>query len=83
MSQDNPRPVRSLSRPLPCVLHPQHTKKWGKTPGVLKDQVCSPGGTTIAAVEALEQNGFRAAAMSAVVAATTRSIEMRDGSKQK
>ncbi|CAN0586798.1 unnamed protein product, partial [Ectocarpus sp. 12 AP-2014] len=37
------------------------------------DNVCSPGGTTICAVEALEKNGFRAAAISAVVAATNKS----------
>lgn len=49
--------------------------------GVLKDQVCSPGGTTIAAVEALEKNGFRAAAMAAVVAATTKSLDMRSAKK--
>jgi pyrroline-5-carboxylate reductase len=42
-------------------------------PGVLKDGVCSPGGTTIDAVAALEARGFRGSVMQAVVVAADRS----------
>merc|ERR1712146_291339 len=50
--------------------------KTGQHPGALKDQVTSPGGTTIAAVESLEQNGFRYAAISAVNAAANKSKDL-------
>ena len=48
-----------------------------KHPGELKDAVCSPGGTTIAGVHALEDCGFRAAAMNAVTAAYERTLELK------
>ena len=42
--------------------------KSGKHPAALKDEICSPGGTTIEAVKALENGGFRAAVIDAVAA---------------
>lgn len=49
----------------------------GKHPGALKDAVCSPGGTTIAGVHALEDGGFRAAAMNAVTSAYKRTLDLK------
>lgn len=46
-------------------------------PADLKDAVCSPGGTTIAGVHALENAGFRGATMDAVAAAYKRTLELK------
>lgn len=48
----------------------------GLHPGQLKDQVTSPGGTTIAAIHALEDKAFRSAVMDAVRVAARRSREL-------
>ena len=48
----------------------------GEHPSVLKDRVASPGGTTIAGLQALETGGLRGTLMAAVDAATRRSIEL-------
>jgi pyrroline-5-carboxylate reductase len=49
----------------------------GDHPALLRDQVTSPGGTTIAGLEELESGGLRSALISAVRAATERSRQLR------
>lgn len=48
----------------------------GKHPGELKDQVCSPAGTTIEAVGVLEKDGFRYAVIDAMDACAKKSKEL-------
>ncbi len=48
----------------------------GEHPAVLKAQVCSPAGTTIAGVRQLEAGGVRKAFFDAIDAACTRSVEL-------
>lgn len=50
----------------------------GKHPAELKDAVCSPNGTTIAGIYALEKAGIRAGFMDAIEVATKRSKEFRN-----
>lgn len=48
----------------------------GKHPGQLKDEVCSPGGTTIEAVASFEESGLRSAVITAMRRCTQKSKEM-------
>ncbi|MCR4821385.1 MAG: pyrroline-5-carboxylate reductase [Treponema sp.] len=48
----------------------------GSHPAALKDMVCSPAGTTIEGVAALEKNNFRNAVIEAVTAACDRSLAL-------
>lgn len=52
----------------------------GEHPALLREKVTSPGGTTIAGLQALEVGSFRGTVMNAVNAATARSVEL--GKKQ-
>ena len=51
-------------------------KQSGKHPGQLKDEVCSPGGSTIEGVETLEAGRFRAAVSSAVINAYKKTVDL-------
>lgn len=48
----------------------------GEHPAKLKDDVCSPGGTTIEAIYTLEKNNFRASIISAMESCTNKTIAM-------
>ncbi len=54
----------------------------GLHPAILRDQVTTPGGTTIAAIHELEERGLRAMLISAVATATERSKMLRQSSSQ-
>ena len=54
----------------------QLVEQTGRHPAELKDMVTSPGGTTIAALRAMESGGFRAAILDGVIAAFDKSVEL-------
>jgi pyrroline-5-carboxylate reductase len=53
----------------------------GEDPAVLRERVCSPGGTTLAGLAELERHGLRAAWIDAVAAATRRAVELGHSAK--
>ena len=53
-------------------------KETGLHPAVLRDQVVTPAGTTIAGLHELEKHGIRAMLMDAVSAGTIRSQQLRE-----
>jgi pyrroline-5-carboxylate reductase len=54
-------------------------RKTGKHPAELREMVASPGGTTMAAIEVLEERGLRHTIMAAVRAASERATELGKG----
>ncbi len=52
-------------------------KTSGKHPGLLKDEVTSPGGTTIAGIHALEKKAFRGAVIDCVKAAYEKTLKLK------
>jgi len=53
-------------------------RETGHHPAVLRDQVITPGGTTIAAIHELEKHGLRSMLISAIETATKRSLHIAD-----
>ena len=57
----------------------QMVESTGHDPAQLRDQVTSPGGTTLHGLQQIEKLGFRESVLAAVKAATLRSIELSGG----
>ena len=72
-----PREKARLYAAQMCKGNAMLAMEGGEHTGTMKDAICSPGGTTIAGVRALEKGGFRSAAMEAVIAAYEKTTALR------
>ena len=71
-----PRPMATKFAAQVLVGAGKMVLETGRHPGQLKDEVCSPGGTTIEGVHAMERGQVRASMMNAVEAAVKKSNEL-------
>ncbi|CAK9820740.1 Pyrroline-5-carboxylate reductase 2 [Anthophora plagiata] len=71
-----PRPMATKFAAQVLVGAGKMVLETGRHPGQLKDEVCSPGGTTITGVHAMECGQVRASMMNAVEAAVRKSNEL-------
>ncbi|CAL1689331.1 unnamed protein product [Lasius platythorax] len=71
-----PRPIATKFAAQVLVGAGKMVLETGRHPGQLKDEVCSPGGTSIAGVHAMEAGGVRGSMMNAVEAAVNKTNEL-------
>ncbi|KOC60524.1 Pyrroline-5-carboxylate reductase 2 [Habropoda laboriosa] len=76
-----PRPMATKFAAQVLVGAGKMVLETGRHPGQLKDEVCSPGGTTITGVHAMECGQVRASMMNAVEAAVRKSNELASSIK--
>ncbi|KZC09896.1 PREDICTED: pyrroline-5-carboxylate reductase 2 [Dufourea novaeangliae] len=76
-----PRPMATKFAAQVLVGAGKMVLETGRHPGQLKDEVCSPGGTTITGIHAMECGQVRASMMNAVEAAVKKSNELSSKTK--
>ena len=79
--QGMPRPLAYRAAAQAVLGAAKMVLETGEHPGVLKDMVCSPAGTTIEAVASLERTGFRSGIMEAMNACAAKSRRMTEKPK--
>ncbi|XP_075976247.1 pyrroline 5-carboyxlate reductase [Anticarsia gemmatalis] len=76
VKQGVPRAMATRHAAQMVVGSGQMVLQTGKHPGLLKDEVCSPGGSTICGISALENGGLRATMINAIEAATHKNKDL-------